>query len=119
MLDDPVEYMMHTFLKTLHYLLYVALELSVMISGVQVPPLILGDSAYTLSEWLMKLYTDRGNLTPEESSFNVKHSTMQVAVENAFGRLKGRLRSISKRLDLNAENSCNVIGRLLCFAQLL
>ena len=38
-------------------------DMSVMISGVRVPPLILGDSAYALSEWLMKPYTDRGNLS--------------------------------------------------------
>ena len=73
----------------------------VMISGVQIPALILGDSAYALSEWLMKSFTDRGNLTPDESSFNIKHSTTRVVVENAFGRLKGRFRNISKRLDLN------------------
>ena len=83
-------------------------DMSVMISGVRVPPL--GDSAYALSEWLMKPYTDRGNVTPDETSFNIKHSTTRVVVENAFGRLKGRFRSISKRLDLNVENSCNVIA---------
>ncbi|XP_068723632.1 uncharacterized protein [Montipora capricornis] len=80
---------------------FLPLDMSVMISGVRVPPLILGDSAYALSEWLMKPYTDRRNLTPDESSFNIKHSTIRVVVENAFGRLKGRFRSISKRLDLN------------------
>ena len=69
--------------------------MSVMISGVRVPPLILGDSAFALSEWLMKLYTDPVNLTPDECSFNIKH---RVVVENAFSRLKGRFRSISKRL---------------------
>ena len=58
----------------------------------------------------MKPYTDRGNLTPDESTFNIKHSTTRVVVENAFGRLKGKFRSISKRLDLNVENSCNVIA---------
>ena len=85
-------------------------NLSVMISGVRVPPLILGDSAYALGEWLMTPYTDRRNLTPDESSFNIKHSMTRVVVENAFGRLKGRFRSISKRLDLNVENSCDVIA---------
>jgi len=80
-----------------------------MISGARVPPLILGDLAFALSKWLMKPYTDRGSLTWDESSFNIKHSTTRLVVENAFGRLKGRFRSISKRLDLN-ENSCNVIA---------
>ena len=58
----------------------------------------------------MKPYIDRGNLTPEECSFNIKHNTSRVVVENAFGRLKGRFRSIGKRLDLKVENACNVIA---------
>ncbi|CAH3147508.1 unnamed protein product, partial [Pocillopora meandrina] len=36
------------------------------------------DSAYVLSNWLMKPYIDRGNLTPEECSFNIKHNTTRV-----------------------------------------
>ena len=89
---------------------FLALDMTVVISGVRVPPPILGDSAYALRDWLMKPYTDRGNLTPEEANFNIKHSMSRVVVENAFGRLKGRFRSIGKRLDLNVENSCNVIA---------
>ena len=58
----------------------------------------------------MKPYIDRGNLTPEERSCNIKHSTTRVVVENAFGRLKGRFRSIGKRLDVKVENACNVIA---------
>lgn len=84
---------------------FLPLDVSVMISGVRVPPIILGDSDYALTDWLIKPYTDRGNLTPEESIFNVKHSTTRVLVENAFGRLKGRFKSIGKRLDLSVENS--------------
>ena len=60
-------------------------DMSVMISGVRVPPLILGDTAYALSEWLIKPYTDRGNLASDECSFNNKNSTTRVVVENAFG----------------------------------
>ena len=85
-------------------------NMSVIISGVRVPPLILGDSACALSEFLMKPYTDRGNLTPDESSLNIKHSTTRVVAENAFGRLRGKFRGMSKRLDFNAENSCNVFA---------
>ena len=87
---------------------FLPLDMTVVISGVRVPPFILGDSAYALSDWLMKPYTDRGNLTPEEANVKVKHSTSRVVVENAFGRLKGRFRSIGKRVDLNVENSCNM-----------
>ena len=89
---------------------FLPVDMSVMTSCEHVLPLILGDSAYALSNWLMKPYIDRGNLTPEECSFNIKHNTTRVVVENAFGRLKGRFRSIGKRLDLKVENACNVIA---------
>lgn len=89
---------------------FLPINMSQMVSGVRVPPLILGDSAYALSDWMMKPFTDRGNVSREEANFNVRHSTTRVVVENAFGRLKGRFRSIGKRLDLNVENSCNVIA---------
>lgn len=79
-----------------------------MISGVRVPPLILGDSAYPLKDWLMKPYVDHGNLSREEINFNNLLSITRVVVENVFGRLKGRFNSIGKRLDLNANNCCTV-----------
>ena len=76
----------------------------------RVPHLIVGDSAYALSDWLMKPYTDNGNLMREQVNFNKILSMTRVVVENAYGRLKGRFRSIAKRLDLNVENVCLVIG---------
>ena len=75
--------------------------------------MILGDSTYALSNWLMKPYVDRGNLISGERSLNIKLRTTRVGVGNAFGCLKGRLRSIEKRLDLKVENACNVIAA--CF----
>ena len=73
-------------------------------------PLDMSVMIYALSNWLMKPDIDSGNLTPEERSFNIKHSTTRVAVENAFGRLKVRFGSIGKRLDLKVENACDVIA---------
>ena len=58
----------------------------------------------------MKPYIDRGNLTSEERSFNIKYSMTREVVEIAFGRLKGRFRGIGKRLDLKVYNACNVIA---------
>ena len=39
---------------------FLPLQLSRVISGVRIPPLIVGDSAYVLSDWLMKPFTDNG-----------------------------------------------------------
>ena len=80
------------------------------INGVRVPPLILGDSAYPLQDWLMKPYVDRGNLSAEELQFNNLLSITRVVVENGYGRLKGRFPALAKRLDLNVNNCCTVIA---------
>jgi len=60
---------------------------------------ILGDSAYPLLPWLLKLYT--GHLTLQEESFNCYLSSGRIVVENAFGRLKGRWRCLAKRIDID------------------
>ncbi|XP_047145660.2 putative nuclease HARBI1 [Hydra vulgaris] len=76
----------------------------------EISPLILGDSAYSLEEWLMKPYSDRGNLSREEKNFNFSLSRSCVVVENAFGRLKGRFQCISKRFDTSVENTVKIVS---------
>ena len=61
------------------------------IGNVEISPSILGDSAYSLENWLMKPYSDSGNLSPNKARFNLALSRSRVVVENAFGRLKARL----------------------------
>lgn len=88
---------------------FLPMGLSKVITNVVVPPVILGDSAYGLTNWLMRPFTDRGNLTNEEVAFNTAHSKTRVVVENAFGRLKGRFRSLGKRLDQSVENATTTV----------
>uniref|UniRef100_A0A3Q3FP78 DDE Tnp4 domain-containing protein n=1 Tax=Kryptolebias marmoratus TaxID=37003 RepID=A0A3Q3FP78_KRYMA len=64
---------------------------------------ILGDSAYSLLDWLLKPFPDTGRLTSEQQFFNKKMCSAGVVVENAFGRLKGRWRCRLKRNDCNVE----------------
>ena len=58
------------------------------INGVEIGPLLAGDSAYPLTNWLMKPYPDRGRLTPEQRKFN--KSALRCVVEGVFGMLKSR-----------------------------
>ncbi|KAM3862871.1 uncharacterized protein ACN63O_012764 [Diretmus argenteus] len=64
--------------------------------GVDVPVFLLGDSAYPLSTWLMKPYQEGRGVTPHQLDFNHKLSSCRMAVERAFGRLKGRFRCLLK-----------------------
>ena len=61
-----------------------------VMNGVRVPLIILGDSAYPLSKWLMKPYSDNGHLSSSTKDFNYRLSRARIVIENAFGRLKGR-----------------------------
>lgn len=73
---------------------------------VDVPLLIIGDSAYPLLEWLMKPYSDTGRLTSQQLNFNYQLSRARNVSENAFGRLKARWRCLLKRNDSSLENVC-------------
>ena len=63
------------------------------IGGVSVPVVILGDPVYPLLPWLMKPYPGAG-LSVKEKKFNSRLSRARVVVGCAFGRLKGRWRSL-------------------------
>ena len=51
-------------------------------------PVVLGDSAFPLQTWLMKLYTD-ATLTEKQRYFNYWLSRARVVTEGAYGQLKG------------------------------
>ena len=61
---------------------------SLTISGKQVPVCLVGDSAYPISTWLMKPFSDNSTLSPQQKHFNYRLSRARAVVEMAFGRLK-------------------------------
>ncbi|XP_073232992.1 uncharacterized protein [Porites lutea] len=69
------------------------------INGTEVRPLLAGDSAYPLANWLVKPYPDRGRLTPEQRKFNIKFSALRSVVERAFGTLKAHWRIALKKVE--------------------
>ena len=73
------------------------------ISRTNVPLQILGDPAYPLKSWLMKPFSETG-LSGTQRTFNYRLSRARVAVENAFGRLKGRWLSLMKRNDSDIKS---------------
>lgn len=74
-----------------------------MVTGyfyVDIPLLILGDAAYPMLHWLMRPYVG-ARLTPQQELFNQRHSSLRIAVENAFGRLKVPWRILKWQLDVD------------------
>ena len=70
-----------------------------MVTGTEIPPLIIGGSAYPLLKWLVKRYPNRGHLQPDEHEFNKKLSAARSVVQRAFGMLKGRWRLLLKKVE--------------------
>ena len=74
-----------------------------VINRTSIPLFIIGDPAYPLTSWLIKPYSDCGRLTAKQKRFNYHISRARCVVENAFGRLKGRWRSLMKRNDTDVK----------------
>ena len=74
------------------------------ILGVNIGPVILGDPAYPLLEWLMKAFPENVNTPNWQRHFNYRLSRARMTVENTFGRWKGRFRRFSKRVDMVVQS---------------
>ena len=70
---------------------------------VEILILLVGDPAYPLLPWVMKLFSDTGQLTREQIQFNYRLSQARNVVENTFGRMKAQWRSLLKRNDCNLD----------------
>ena len=66
------------------------------LEGVQIPQLIIGDSAFPFENWLMKPYTN-AVLTPSQRYFNYRLSRARMVIEGAYGQLKGRWRILMRK----------------------
>lgn len=63
------------------------------VTGTYIRPYLVGDSAFPLSQTMMKCHDDRhGPLQQHEHTFNFRLIRTRRVVEQAFGRLKGRFR---------------------------
>lgn len=77
--------------------------------GIDVPVLLIGDSAFRLSELVMKPYSFHVDASDKEKTFNYTLSKARRVVENAFGHLKARFRRIGKGLDNKIDKAALVI----------
>ena len=69
------------------------------IGGSEIGPLLVGDSAYPLSVWLMKPFKQTPMLTVSQLRYNRALSQARVVIEQAFGILKGRRRCLYKPIE--------------------
>ena len=72
------------------------------IEGQAIPPLILGDGAFAMRTWIIKLYGD-AILDEQKRCLNYRLSRARIVTEGAFGKLKRRWRVLSKKCESNSE----------------
>ena len=78
--------------------------------GIQSGPVILGDPAYPLLNWLMKAYPENQNTPEWQRHFNYRLSRARMTVENTFGRWKGRFRRFLKRIDMAVDSTTYLVA---------
>lgn len=76
--------------------------ISKKIEGIEVGPLIVGDSAFPCTTWIMKPYTF-STLQPQEKNFNYRLSRARMVTECAYGQLKGRFRILFRKCECNEQ----------------
>ena len=80
------------------------------ILGQEIHPVILGDPAYPMLNWLLKGYPENVNTPRIQRRFNYRLSRARMTVENTFGRWKGRFPRFSKRLDMEVDGAVEVVA---------
>ncbi|XP_053948833.1 uncharacterized protein LOC128857212 [Anastrepha ludens] len=79
------------------------------IEGVNVPVVLIGDSAFRLSRYLIKPFPYSPNQPVVEKYFNYRLSRCRRVVRNAFGQLKARFRKIGGKLQVAPKNVNTII----------
>ena len=86
-----------------------------------VPPLVIADSAFPLTTWLMKPFT-HAVLSEKQRYFNYRLSRARMVTEGAYGQLKGRWRVLLRKCESDSENvrrfalACMVLHNI-CIAE--
>lgn len=84
-------------------------ENSKQIDGVNVPVFLIGDSAFRLSNLVLKPFPFAITRSDDQKLFNYTLSKCRRVVENAFGHLKARFRRVGKGLDNPIKNVSLII----------
>jgi hypothetical protein len=74
------------------------------VGGVDVPFLVIADSAYPCRTLILPAFKECEATSDERRTFNHKHASTRNIVERSFGQMKNRWRVLLQGLSVNAEH---------------
>ena len=81
----------------------------VLSHNVKIQAYLIAESAFALDRTLIKLFSQRLDITLEENSFNYRFSRCRSCVEHAFDLMKNRFRIVHKGMEFNLDDAINII----------
>ena len=79
---------------------------------VQLPPILLEDSAISHHSWLQKPFANT-TLSAKKSHFNYCLSRARMVTECAFGQLKGRYRLLYRKSEVSQHSQNEGVGLIV------
>ena len=81
-----------------------------LINGTEVPIYLVADSAYPISDFIMKPFDFSSSMSQNIKIYNYRISCARIVVKNAFGRLKARWHRLQKQNDMFIENVSTIVA---------
>jgi len=90
-----------------------------VMSGVFLPYKLIGDAAYPMRPWFYSPFKgEKEGLSKSKAYWNFIQSSTRMAVERAFGILKGRWRILLKRIDMPLKHVPDLVTACICLHNL-
>ena len=90
-----------------------------VMKGELLPYKLIGDAAYPMRPWFYSSFKDEKDELPRtKAHWNFIQSSTRMAVERAFGILKGRWRIMLNRIDMPFRHVSNLIIACICLHNL-
>lgn len=84
------------------------------VDGMPLPYVLVGNEAFTLSDYLLRPYPGKGGFTLDQKIFNYRISRARRTIENSFGILVARWRIFKKPIKSNVDNAINMVHAIIC-----
>ncbi|XP_018354298.1 PREDICTED: uncharacterized protein LOC108755658 [Trachymyrmex septentrionalis] len=82
--------------------------------GQPLPYILVGDEAFQLSDYLLRPYPGRENLTQDRIIFNYRLSRARRTIENTFGILVSRWKILRRPIICNVKQTMKIVQAIIC-----